>query len=84
MPLGLGHLTSLEMLTRFVVKKGGFKASSYSWCKKKQARCERQTGEDWSIIAHVPRVILDYENQQEETIFSELNPNSFVPLHSAF
>nr|XP_023875848.1 putative disease resistance protein RGA1 [Quercus suber] len=38
MPLGLGHLTSLEMLTRFVVKKGGFKASSYSWCKKKQAR----------------------------------------------
>ena len=38
MPLGLGHLTSPEILTEFILKKGGFKASSYSWCKKKQAR----------------------------------------------
>ncbi|KAK4551362.1 hypothetical protein RGQ29_032385 [Quercus rubra] len=38
MPLGLGHLTSLEILTMFVVRQGGSKASSCGWYKKKQGR----------------------------------------------
>ena len=36
MPLGLGHLISLEILTYFVVRQGGSKASSCSWYKKNQ------------------------------------------------
>nr|XP_023923952.1 putative disease resistance protein RGA4 [Quercus suber] len=38
MPLGLGHLTSLEILTRFVVRQEDLKASSCNWHKKRQAR----------------------------------------------
>ena len=38
MPLGLGHLTSLEILTWFVVRQEDLKASSCNWHKKKQGR----------------------------------------------
>uniref|UniRef100_A0A2N9GEU2 R13L1/DRL21-like LRR repeat region domain-containing protein n=1 Tax=Fagus sylvatica TaxID=28930 RepID=A0A2N9GEU2_FAGSY len=39
MPLGLRHLTSLEILPRFVVSQEGFNAarSSCGWCKTKKA-----------------------------------------------
>uniref|UniRef100_A0A7N2M525 Disease resistance protein RGA3 n=1 Tax=Quercus lobata TaxID=97700 RepID=A0A7N2M525_QUELO len=35
-------------------------------------RCKRQIGEDWPIIAHVPRVLADRQNQQKETFSSDL------------
>ena len=57
LPQGIRSLTSLTEL-------------KLTDCPLLRQRCKRQIGEDWSIIAHVPRVILDYENQQEETIFS--------------
>ena len=57
LPQGIRSLTSLTEL-------------KITDCPLLRQRCKRQIGEDWSIVAHVPRVILDYENQQEETIFS--------------
>ncbi|XP_065626675.1 putative disease resistance protein RGA4 isoform X2 [Quercus suber] len=39
-------------------------------------RCKRQIGEDWPFIAHVPRVLVDGWNQQEETISSESESDS--------
>ena len=36
-------------------------------------RCNRQIGEDWPIIAHVPFVDVDGQNQQEETTSSGMH-----------
>ncbi|KAK7857000.1 putative disease resistance protein rga4 [Quercus suber] len=43
-------------------------------------RCKRQIGEDWPFIAHVPRVLVDGWNQQEETISSEFLYFAHVPF----
>ena len=42
-------------------------------CSLLGQRCKRQIGEDWPIIAHVPIVRVDGQNQQEETISSGMH-----------
>ena len=42
-------------------------------CSLLGQRCKRQIGEDWPIIAHIPGVYVDWENQQEETISSGMH-----------
>ena len=44
-----------------------FKQLTIENCPILWRRCLRPTGEDWPIISHVPCVIAEYENQQEET-----------------
>nr|POE84453.1 hypothetical protein CFP56_40773 [Quercus suber] len=51
MPLGLGHLTSLEILTDFVARQEDLKASSCSWYKKKQARLSQIIQQEKTIYS---------------------------------
>jgi Leucine-rich repeat (LRR) protein len=53
LPKGMGRLTSLQRLT--IVD-----------CPILLRRCERDTGEDWAKIAHIPKLDLRYRSQQEE------------------
>uniref|UniRef100_A0A7N2N6B7 CC-NBS-LRR protein n=1 Tax=Quercus lobata TaxID=97700 RepID=A0A7N2N6B7_QUELO len=59
LPQGIRNITSLKQLT--------IKNCPILW-----RRCLRPIGEDWPIISHVPCVIVEYENQQEETNSPEI------------
>ncbi|KAL0007305.1 hypothetical protein SO802_008807 [Lithocarpus litseifolius] len=62
------NLTSLPQEIRNLTS---LKELSISYCSLLGERCKRQIGEDWPFIAHVPRVLVDWENQQKESISSE-------------
>ncbi|XP_042487186.1 putative disease resistance protein RGA4 [Macadamia integrifolia] len=44
----LQHLTSLQELT-------------IMWCPALRRRCQKETGEDWSKISHIPKIFIDGE-----------------------
>ncbi|KAL4600463.1 hypothetical protein ACB092_11G200300 [Castanea dentata] len=62
------NLTSLPQEIRNLTSLKGLRIED---CPLLGQRCKRQIGEDWPIIAHVPRVLVDRQNQQRETISSE-------------
>ncbi|XP_050282908.1 putative disease resistance protein RGA4 isoform X2 [Quercus robur] len=65
---GCHNLTSLPQEIRNLTS---LKELRISHCPLLGQRCKRQIGEDWPFIAHVPTVLVDWQNQQEETISSE-------------
>ena len=67
---GCDNLTSLPQEIRNLTS---LKELRISDCPLLGQRCLRQIGEDWPIIAHVPRVYVDWMNQQEETISSGMH-----------
>ena len=84
LPQEIRHLTSLKRLTivecdnltslpQEIRNLTSLKELSIWECPLLGQRCKRQIGEDWPIIAHVPIVRVDEENQQEETISSGMH-----------
>ncbi|XP_075643226.1 putative disease resistance protein RGA1 [Castanea sativa] len=65
---GCHNLTSLP---QEICNLTSLKELRISYCPLLRQRCKRQIGEDWPIVAHVPRVLVDGQNQQRETISSE-------------
>ena len=64
------NLTSLPQEIRNLTS---LKELSIRNCPLLGQRCKRQIGVDWPIIAHVPIVRVDGQNQQEETISSGMH-----------
>ena len=81
---GIGSVTSLQNLKIFLCPNlmslpqeirnlTSLKELSIWGCPLLGQRCERQIGEDWPLIAHVPIVDVDGRNQQEVTISSGMH-----------
>ena len=68
--MGCPNLTSLPQEIRNLTS---LKELSIYRCSLLGQRCKRQIGEDWPIIAHVPFVDVDGQNQQEVTISSGMH-----------
>ncbi|KAL4600466.1 hypothetical protein ACB092_11G200600 [Castanea dentata] len=68
--LGIERCPNLTSLPQEIRNLTSLKELRIEDCPLLGQRCKRQIGEDWPIIAHVPRVLVDRQNQQEETISS--------------
>ncbi|XP_075643237.1 putative disease resistance protein RGA1 [Castanea sativa] len=74
--LGIERCPNLTSLPQEIRNLTSLKELRIEDCPLLGKRCKRQIGEDWPIIAHVPRVLVDRQNQQQETISSESESES--------
>ena len=71
--LVIGRCQNLTSLPQEIRNLTSLKELRIYDCALLGQRCKRQIGEDWPFIAHVPTVLVDWQDQQEETISSGMH-----------